>query len=53
MKFHVVPVSYHDTREVEIRHYKVIRIRSFPGYFESTSKNEMPQITVVIWTSSE
>ena len=33
--------------------YMVTRIRSFPEYFESMSKTEMPQITVAIWISAE
>ena len=28
--------------------YMVIRVRSFPVYFESTSRNEMQQVTVAI-----
>ena len=40
-------------RESEYDPYMVIRIRSFPKYFESMSKNEMPQITVAIWISTE
>ena len=38
--------------QVKIRHarvrsdpYKVIRVRSFPVYFESTSRNELEQVT--------
>ena len=33
--------------------YMVIRVPSFPEYFESISRNEMPQITVAIWISIE
>ena len=40
-------------RELEYDPYMVIRIRSFPNYFESISKNEMPQTTVAIWISIE
>ena len=40
-------------RELEYVPYMVTRIRSFPKYFESMSENEMPQITVAIWISTE
>ena len=33
----------HYIRELEIRPYKVIRAQSFPKYFESISRNKMPQ----------
>ena len=40
-------------RESEHDPYMVIRIRSFPTYFESMSKNEMLQLTVAICISIE
>ena len=39
--------------EFEYDPYIVIRVQSFPEYFESVSRNEMPQITVAIWISTE
>ena len=39
-------------RESEFDPYIIIRIRGFPNYFESMSKNEMPQITVALWMST-
>ena len=47
-------------RELEYDPYMVIRVRSFPEYFfESgiidtvSTDDEMPQISVAIWISSE
>ena len=40
-------------RQSEYDPYMVIKIQSFPEHFESMSRNEMPQITVAIWISTE
>ena len=39
------------TRHARARNdpYEVIRERSFPVYFEVTSRNEMQLVTVAIW----
>ena len=33
--------------------YRVIKVRNFSVYFESTNINEMQQITVAIWIPTE
>ena len=35
-------------RKLEYNPYMVIRVQSFQGYFESVSRNEMPQMSVAI-----
>ena len=41
------------TCKSEYNPYMAIKVQGFPEDFESVSKNETPQISVAIWTSTE